>query len=860
MFSAVTANNGTDIFQTPALSPVPLPPPSVAPSKISQIMIQEPMRAYNAAGSMVSACAGIPPGPLSMCAEGVGNACVGDVGTLGLQKHQILYDPNGPRIQSGHVVPQNFLGDDHKSNKPPSIPENITTSSAKFYRMNSSTNSQGSTDGTGSRVGDGGDDGGTDGGDPPSGGWLLPGEKDENVFKIKHLKGVQITRLPNDATSCREWRAAFLAAVSRIDLTERDVLVKFCVHCMDGGRGRKFREELQASTAFTMFSKHVAAELIKPEVLATNTDLAHELTSWVEECATKQEGPKGMPLMNLIISFYETGTDSSVALSQMHLLSLQLTGKSLKEIGDFVKKTNYVLHGLKSEDRPAENTLYAWLWHQVKRVPMLNRVTERVRNSKSNSKKRTFDWLWGQIAEELRERRHDSNFENVSKGLQSTPPSQLALPAQHHEQPDKKSPGKSKQETKVPAVPGPLDAGKGGHDKTKKAPCALHAAGHCRFGTGCRNLHTGEPGSDAAKKAFTEYQQSNQGSKGGQKGSGKNNDKGSKGAGKGKKGKKGDTKTTKGGNGGAPAAVAAAASTVTITEVEGQQVQKAWQSFCTFCEKALPSLNVFLKLSVPILATLISPTTNSYSEVGEVTAATMVHPAVQNFRKYSLEFLGDTGAAHDIGSLRALEDQGISRDMIEPWIKTLESPVRFATGGGPQLSTEALKIYNKGLGDFNMHLLSNCPMALSIGRQVANGRTFVWEHGKKPFIALNHRRCRVFCPLENRWYADRVQHHVPIFRIDSPVKPGEIIRDQTEQEGGQTSMCAIQSLRDIPTVEFQTDCISAEVESDSLKAGPGERQEVQNAAVCSQCVEGMASAFCEECIQKFRMRYVPMLL
>ena len=89
-----------------------------------------------------------------------------------------------------------------------------------------------------------------------------------------------------------------------------------------------------------MFDKHVAAELIKPEVLATNTYLAHELTSLVEECAARQKGPKGMPLMNLIISFYETGTDSSVALSQMHLLSLQLTGKSLKELGDFVKKTN----------------------------------------------------------------------------------------------------------------------------------------------------------------------------------------------------------------------------------------------------------------------------------------------------------------------------------------------------------------------------------------------------------------------------------------------------------------------------------------------------------------------------------------
>ena len=151
---------------------------------------------------------------------------------------------------------------------------------------------------------------------PPEGEWLLPGETDESVYKLKHLKGVQITRLPNDATSCREWRAAPLAAMSRIDLTSRDVLVKFCVQCMDGRRGRRFREGLQASTAFSMFNKHVAAELIKPEVLATNSDFAHELTSYVEECATRQEGPKGMPLMNLIISFYETGTDTSVYLAK----------------------------------------------------------------------------------------------------------------------------------------------------------------------------------------------------------------------------------------------------------------------------------------------------------------------------------------------------------------------------------------------------------------------------------------------------------------------------------------------------------------------------------------------------------------
>ena len=231
---------------------------------------------------------------------------------------------------------------------PPIKPDPVATQSAQFFRIHSSTNA--SPDGTGSvHIS-------KDHSSPPEGEWLLPGETDESVYKLKHFKGVQITRLPNDATSCREWRAASLAAMSRIDLTSRDVLVKFCVQCMDGRRGRRFREGLQASTAFSMFNKHVAAELIKPEVLATNSDLAHELISYVEECATRQDGPKGMPLMNLIISFYETGTDTSVALSQMHLLSLQLNGKSLKDVSDFVKKTNYVLHGLKPSDRPAEST------------------------------------------------------------------------------------------------------------------------------------------------------------------------------------------------------------------------------------------------------------------------------------------------------------------------------------------------------------------------------------------------------------------------------------------------------------------------------------------------------------------------
>ena len=591
----------------------------------------------------------------------------------------------------------------------------------------------------------------------------MPDETDESVYKHKHLKSIQVTKLPNDATSCREWRAAFLAAVSRVDMTNRDVLVKFSTWCMEGGRGRRFRDYLQNSNDLLLFNKHVAAELIKPEVLATNTELAHELTSWVESCSAKQQGPKGMALMHIIIAFYETGPDQSIALNQMHLLQLQLQGKTAKELAEFVKRGNYILHGLRPGDRPAEATLYSWLWHQVKAVPMLRRCTDKIRESSNGSRRRTFSWLWGKIAEELRERRHDINYENMGQGLKSSPPAQLALPASSSTGETKaakvtKTKTTAKKDTK-PAAAAPAE-------DSRRNICALHAAGHCRFGTRCRNTHIGEPGSDEARRAYSDAQ----------KAKSKGQEKGSKGDGKGKKGKKGDSKGSKGGTG-TPAAVAAAASTVTITEVEGKQAQKTWQSFCKFCDKALPSLNTFLKLSVPILATLISSITNSYEMIGEKAAASMVDPAVQNFKKYSLEFLGDTGAAHDIGSLRALQDQGLSKDMVVPWMKALKSPVRFATGGGPQLSTEELRVYTKELGDFHIHLLESCPMALSIGRQVSRGRTFIWQHGQKPYIALDHRRCRVWCPSENRWYANRVQNNVPIFAVDYPFKPGRVIRD-----------------------------------------------------------------------------------
>ena len=130
--------------------------------------------------------------------------------------------------------------------------------------------------------------------------------------------------------------------------------------------------------------------------------------------------------------------------------------------------------------------------------------------------------------------------------------------------------------------------GRGTSDKHgKRPPCRQHAAGECRFGSKCRFTHVGEPGSPEAKKAVEGHKS-------------KETTGGKKGDAKGTKGKKGKEKTAA--SAAVPSTVAAAtAGTVTITEVEAM-----WKPFVEFAKKTLPAMNVFLKLSAPIFAVLVS--------------------------------------------------------------------------------------------------------------------------------------------------------------------------------------------------------------------------------------------------------------
>ena len=129
---------------------------------------------------------------------------------------------------------------------------------------------------------------------------------------------------------------------------------------------------------------------------------------------------------------------------------------------------------------------------------------------------------------------------------------------------------------------------------------------------------------------------------------------------------------------------------------------------------------------------------------------------------------------------------------------------------------------------------------MSIGKQVSKGRTFVWEHGKVPFIALDHKKCRVWCPTEHRWYARRVQNDVPIFSLHASGGPQRGLNFNHNKKLYQPAVVA-----ECPESCFCGDCLerlpacvcSIYPEEDAgLKVGD---QEIAASSACEVPVEGL---------------------
>jgi len=629
--------------------------------------------------------------------------------------------------------------------------------------------------------------------------WLLKGEKEKDVYSAKSLSSFSLSSLPKTAGQFHLWVPAICSAIAKADSTERDVLSKAISFAAEGGHGPKFTAALQqVPSGLTMFQKHIAAEILRPEVMQTaSEEAAVKITAFVKVERKAGRTPKGLALISIISEDFRIDEELDSGVNQVHLLNLALEGNGLAALKSFQAKMNGILNELSQDDMPSKKTMFRWLFHNLRGVPMLQKDVGKIEEAGTKSSKRSFAWLSRALQKVITKKKYATNQESIAKLVAQEPPRQLhAVPAQLHAAPAQHCPGHNAPTAMAantslpyPPPPGPpamaageTPKGKGrGKQKGKKgaaidgqtqAPggqprspggkgrkrlsemsatekkqirCVFHRRGSCTAGNECEFSHEceqdllGPRAAPAAPKAAPAAPTG--GNQGGTPASGQHT----------------------GNLNGAAATIAAAAAAAELlggagaTKIAASEVQQVAHSF-------LPTIRCLIPLILTMFSSLEARCATMIESDTVPGLPSQILNRVEGARSLAVELLGDTGAGETIGSMNALKEQGIPIELIESLCESLRQPLKFSTGGGIQEAKKRLSLWNQTLGNVGMYLLDSSPLALALGKEVEDKkRTLIWQHGNLPYLALDSNKCRVWCPLSNRWTATRVHHHVPIF-------------------------------------------------------------------------------------------------
>ena len=84
-------------------------------------------------------------------------------------------------------------------------------------------------------------------------------------------------------------------------------------------------------------------------------------------------------------------------------------------------KVRYILSQLPTADRPSEKLLSKWIFERLKKVGLMRRHTDRVRDSPEGAPERSFDWLWSRLERTISEGQQDQNLLSIQEALRKGP-------------------------------------------------------------------------------------------------------------------------------------------------------------------------------------------------------------------------------------------------------------------------------------------------------------------------------------------------------------------------------------------------------------------------------------------------------
>ena len=127
--------------------------------------------------------------------------------------------------------------------------------------------------------------------------------------------------------------------------------------------------------------------------------------------------PSGRALLSILSRRYRVDKVRGPLVTLQSLFDLQPENYSYQSLVSFKQRVEYVLNGLPERQWPDSETMFSWVYSRLKGCRMLSRTIDRVKDSKSGSKRRTLEYIWSGLEEVLAEVREDRNEQALRESL-----------------------------------------------------------------------------------------------------------------------------------------------------------------------------------------------------------------------------------------------------------------------------------------------------------------------------------------------------------------------------------------------------------------------------------------------------------
>ena len=280
---------------------------------------------------------------------------------------------------------------------------------------------------------------------------LSGGEGDVESLHVKQkdLHHLKFPSLPDNAGAFRQWRNSVTPMIAAYDRSPDGTVSEWVLQALRARTDDEIRDLSVSSGSYPRLDRVIASALTRPEHLKSPFGLKFQ--AYIEECETVGRPLRGRALLNFVAREFDPDSTYGTVVSELELFSLPAPEGSMQSLRAWRDKARFILSQLPTAERPADKLLSKWIFERLKKVGLMRRHIDKVRDAAEGAAERSFEWLWSRLERTILEGQQEQNMLSIQESLRKGPRKDVpATPAP----PDPKG-GKGK------------DSGKGSRDKGK---------------------------------------------------------------------------------------------------------------------------------------------------------------------------------------------------------------------------------------------------------------------------------------------------------------------------------------------------------------------------------------------------------